>query len=229
MHEDVELNTSNWGHHVIDAFRENERLGLLGIAGSSFKSYSPSGWDSTYMRDKINYSNLVQKYKYAASRKDDLLVNKSHNRTTPVAVIDGVWFCSKKEILSEWKFDQQLLRKFHGYDIDISLALGQRFEVAVTSEVLLTHFSEGNFNKEWIKEMLLLHEKWKPQLPVNIAGLERSEIINCEQHAFKSFISTMRKSGISSLSCIQVLNRSGVKRKFGWGIYARLYLKCLSK
>src|SRR6478672_9571285 len=61
MHEDVELNTSNWGHHVIDAFRENERLGLLGIAGSSFKSYSPSGWDSTYMRDKINYSNLVQK------------------------------------------------------------------------------------------------------------------------------------------------------------------------
>lgn len=229
MHEDVELNTPEWGARVLEAFGENERLGLLGIAGSSFKSYSPSGWDSTCMRERINFSNLLQKYKYSASRKDDALINKSAKSTTLVAVVDGVWFCSRNDILLEIKFDQQLLRKFHGYDIDISLAIGQRFDVAVTSDVLLTHYSEGNFNKEWIEEMLLLHEKWKPQLPVNVAALERSEIIKCEQQAFKSFITTMRKSGISSLGCIQVLNRSGVRRKFGWGIYARLYLKCLSR
>lgn len=228
IHEDVELHTPSWGLKVIEAFSKNDRLGLLGIAGSSYKSFSPSGWDSTAMREKINFTNLVQKYKYAQSKSERILKTQHVSGSTSVAVVDGVWLCSKREILTQHPFDQQLLKKFHGYDIDISLSIGQTHNVEVTSEVLLTHFSEGNYNKEWVKEMLLLHKKWMAHLPVNKAGLTKSDCIKCEKKAFKSFISTMRKSGYSSSSCIWVLNESGIRDKFGWGVYAALLKKCLT-
>ncbi len=229
MHEDVELHTINWGQNVIKAFAENAQLGLLGIAGSSYKSFSPSGWDSTAFRERINYSNLLQRYKYKPTATEQLLVSKNQAATQKVAVIDGVWFCSTKQILKNHEFDQQLLKKFHGYDIDISLSIGQYYDVAVTFEVFLTHFSEGNFDKDWVKETLLLQHKWRNFLPVNKAGLNDAEIKSCEKNAFKSFVTTMRRSGLSSLGCIRVLQRSGVKEKFGGMLYMRVFIKCLSE
>ncbi len=229
MHEDVEIGSLLWGQNVLTSFEENTRLGLLGIAGSSYKSFSPSGWDSSYKREKINYTNLVQQYKYSGQRSEQELISQNISPLETVATIDGVWFCSRKEILEINTFDQKLLKKFHGYDIDISLSIGKNHDIAVTFDILLTHFSEGNFNKKWVKDMLLLHEKWKSFLPVNKAGFGLLEAKTCEKYAFKSFITTMRKLGISSSSCIGVLNRSGVRRKFGWLLYARLYIKCLSR
>lgn len=228
VHEDVEFNSIGWGNEVIQAFRENRRLGLLGVAGSSYKSMSPSGWQASQIPARINYINLTQQYKYTRKATEIKYCNESSENLAEVAVIDGVWFCGRKDILTKYPFDSSLLQKFHGYDIDISLSVGVHFDIYVTFKVPLTHFSEGNFGSDWIKAMLLIHEKWHKILPVNKSSLTQSEIKFCEKRAFKSFVNTMRKAGNSSYSCLKVLNQSGIRKRFGVLLYIRLMIKCLS-
>ncbi len=228
MHEDIMMETPAWGVEVSSIFTNNPRTGLLGIAGSSYKSLSPSPWYGSTRSERINYLNVRQKFKYSV-KGDQLKYNNPNTLSlSKVSVVDGVWFCGKKEIMLKYPFDDDLLKKFHGYDIDISLLIGQYFDICVSFNILLTHFSEGNFAKEWIEETLLVQEKWKSILPVNKAGLAVWEMRMYERFAFKSFINIMKKSGYSSYSCIKVLNNSWVLKKFGWLLYTRLYIKCLS-
>jgi hypothetical protein len=194
VHEDVAFNSI--GAEVVQAFEKNVRLGLLGIAGSSYKSLSPSGWQASQVPAKINFINLIQQYKYLKKAGEVKYCNVSSEALAKVAVIDGVWFCGKKDILTKYPFDSLLLKKFHGSD--------------------------------WIKAMLLIHEKWSQALPVNKASLNNSEMKFCEKKAFKSFINTMRKAGYSSYTCLKVLNRSGIGKRFGALLYFRLMIKCLS-
>lgn len=229
VHEDVSISTFGWGNVVLKAFHDNDQLGLLGIAGSSYKSLSPSGWQSSEVPVKINFINLIQKYKHA-NRNDELRYRNDYSLDiAKVAVIDGVWFCGRKDVLSSHRFDDNLFRGFHGYDIDISLSVGVNFDVCVTFQILLTHFSEGNFGEDWVRTILRLHEKWRPSLPINISGLNEAEMKICEKNAFRSFVATMRKSGISSYTCLRVLNRSEIKERFGISLYLRLVIKCLSE
>ncbi|MES2873173.1 MAG: glycosyltransferase [Bacteroidota bacterium] len=228
VHEDVEFNTIGWGTEVIQAFRDNGRLGLLGVAGSNYKSLSPSGWQATQFPARINFINLTQQYKYKEKATEVKYCNESSKDLAEVAVIDGVWLCGRKDILTKYPFDSLLLQKFHGYDIDISLTVGAHYDICVTFKVKLTHFSEGNFGKEWVKSILLIHDKWRQFLPINKSLLSTSEMESCEKRAFKSFVNTMRKSGYSSYSCLKVLNQSGIKQRFGTLVYLRLVVKCLS-
>ena len=228
VHEDVAFNSIGWGAEVVQAFEKNVRLGLLGIAGSSYKSLSPSGWQASQVPAKINFINLIQQYKYIEKAEVVKYCNVSSEDFAKVAVIDGVWFCGKKDILTKYPFDSLLLKKFHGYDIDISLTVGAYFDICVTFKVPITHFSEGNFGSDWIKAILLIHEKWSKALPVNKATLNDSEMKFCEKKAFKSFVNTMRKAGYSSYTCLKVLNRSGIGKRFGALLYFRLMIKCLS-
>ncbi len=42
--EDIEIKAINWGYKVNELFMANKQLGLLGIAGSDYKTAIPSGW-----------------------------------------------------------------------------------------------------------------------------------------------------------------------------------------
>src|SRR5688572_480816 len=58
VHEDVVFDSVGWGEEVLTAFNLNHKLGLLGVAGSSYKSLAPSGWQSSDVPQKINFINL---------------------------------------------------------------------------------------------------------------------------------------------------------------------------
>src|ERR1700749_695104 len=45
MHEDIRILTANWGQAIQKTFNQNPDFGLLGIAGSDYKSLAPSGWN----------------------------------------------------------------------------------------------------------------------------------------------------------------------------------------
>ncbi|RZK03487.1 MAG: TonB-dependent receptor, partial [Flavobacterium sp.] len=65
---------------------------------------------------------------------------------------------SKKEIVEAHNFDEETFKQFHCYDLDFSLQVQQTHRAVVTFQVLLEHFSEGNYSKTWIEETLKLHE-----------------------------------------------------------------------
>ncbi|WP_138475308.1 glycosyltransferase [Dyadobacter bucti] len=189
MHEDIEMLTDNWGKKVLDIFANNEKLGLLGIAGGGYKSLAPASWYNYHLQENGGfYCNLVQGYKHTGKPDMKDCRNPGDELLSRVACVDGCWFCTSRKVALKYPFDQKLLRKFHGYDLDFGISISGEFEAAVTFEILLKHFSEGNFNKVWMDEILKVHQKWAAVLPINVAKIPESHLKRIERHALEVFL-----------------------------------------
>jgi glycosyltransferase involved in cell wall biosynthesis len=192
MHEDILMKTDNWGQIIISLFNNDHQLGLVGVAGSTYKPLSPSGWrgfdtDSTYL-------NIIQSSRHTPTQSRLDYLNPTNQSLARVAAVDGVWLCTTKSIAKEFMFDETTFKEFHAYDVDFSLSIGTKYKVAVTFEVLLDHFSGGNYNKTWIQETLKLHFKWQQHLPVNIDHLvSPKQSAHTEKKTFRDFTDQLVK------------------------------------
>jgi len=189
IHEDVLIKTQNWGLVLEDIFKNDSRVGLIGVAGATYKSLSPSPWSGHGIDTKC--INLLQSYKYQNKETEHLYRNPNDVKLAEVACIDGVFMCTKKNIYNAHQFDESTFTGFHVYDVDFSLNVGRDYKVVVTYDILLNHFSEGSYNQAWLNDNLKLHKKWNDLLPVNIAGLDLKQQQFTEKITFKAFVSSL--------------------------------------
>ena len=172
MHEDVLFHTNDWGKIVINHFQD-KRVGLIGTFGTHFLPKTPTGW---YQSKVVSGGGLVrinENGKFKPELQVDLTYLKEQQSIEAVAV-DGLWICMPKSLFSVVSFDENTFKGFHCYDIDICLQVRKAgFEVRIISDVLLEHLSSGRFPEEWVKNTLLLFEKWKEYLP-QVAGVNLS-------------------------------------------------------
>lgn len=198
-HEDIDIKTTNWGKKVCGIFNTNPKLGLLGVAGSSYKPRIPSGWSFAWASHQLTtYMNILQSGKHVVEATH-IYNNPKSETLAPVVSVDGLWFCTKREIAIEHPFDESTFKYFHCYDVDFSLSVFQNYKVAVTFEVLIEHFSGGSFNKEWLDETMKLHRKWSGKLPIDIEGLTKDQQCREEQYAFKHLLFLMEQyNGVNS-------------------------------
>ncbi len=224
MHEDLTITTNNWGSIVIDNFTNNPKLGLIGVAGSKYKSAAPSTWHcfEDEAPELLHY-NLIQHYKFSVKEKQLNYSNPAGVKLTKVACVDGLWFCCTRTAIETYAFDQHLLKGFHGYDLDFSLGIGQHFDVAVTFEILIEHFSEGNTNKAWLEDILKVHEKWSDLLPINIAGLPKEKIFLLEKRGFRNAINMMKAEGFTYKQTLAMLMQGKKSRIMTIGLFLKLY------
>ncbi|GAB2697332.1 hypothetical protein GCM10027037_21730 [Mucilaginibacter koreensis] len=197
MHEDIELLTPDWGVYVTETFKQHSRLGALGVAGCSYKTVAPSGWVA-YGNLKILHYNLMQSYKHTAKATEHLHHNSTQTQLAKVVTLDGVWICARKSAALAYPFDEQLLTGFHGYDIDFTLALSRHYDIAVTYEVLLRHFSEGRFEAEWLAATLQVADKYRKHLPLSTISLSKKEQADIEVKTAKHIILKMLEAGYSA-------------------------------
>jgi hypothetical protein len=181
LHEDLLFHTINWGSILVRCFVENKQIGLLGIAGAKSKTYIPSAWWDCPEEDKV--LRLIQ-HKPDGSKEDQGLGSE---KLVEVAVIDGVFMALRKE--SGAHFDQTL-PGFHGYDLDLSLAVQEKgYKVAVIQDILLEHFSLGNLHQGWLSSVLHVHRKYKHVLPIRLGsagiGQELNNLIQLFKHYLK--------------------------------------------
>ncbi|MBK1438644.1 hypothetical protein JHJ32_01465 [Parapedobacter sp. ISTM3] len=219
-HEDVEFHTNNWGKVVLNIFEGRLNLGLIGLSGSTIKSSVPGGGDNIL---GTNFTNLIQYYKFEKRPPQHICEPLNPRKSlNPVVFVDGVWFCCPKKIAEQYPFDETL-KGFHGYDIDFSLAVGEAYEVAVTFDVLLSHYSEGNFSKEWLDAMLYIHRKRKKQLPKYRELYPDLSVQSAEKKTFKYLLRKYRDNvGITLLDGVEILNSSNI-RSLGLLLYIKLY------
>lgn len=192
MHEDISIQTTNWGQIVARLFNETPGLGLIGVAGSAYKPLSPSGWRGMG-GDRTDYLNVLQGYKHTANEPEHSYRNPRNEKLVPVATVDGVWLCTTRQVLSKARFDEQTFKGFHLYDLDFSMQVNRHYQVAVTFEVLLQHFSEGNLAKEWLTETLKFNQKWVERLPVCIEPLTDRQKFIIEKETFRAFVGYLIK------------------------------------
>lgn len=201
-HEDIIFRTHNWGNKVISIFNEHTRLGLLGVAGTTYKSAVPSGWAEAEER---KYINLIQRYKYAQQSELHVYNNPQNKSYIKTVCVDGVWMCTRKKIIATLPFDQKTFTGFHCYDLDFSLSVNQQYDVAVSFEILIEHFSEGYHDKQWVADTLKLHEKWQNALPVSIDRIHAQIQRNEETATLTGFFYTMLESGYSARQMLTML------------------------
>jgi hypothetical protein len=169
VHEDVLFQTQNWGVKLAEHFKNDNSIGLIGIAGSKYKSKTPSGWftgiaeieccNITHVDDKGNHQRI-----YSNPLPGSLMQE--------VKVLDGVLLVCSKKVWEAVKFDDVLLKDFHLYDLDFSFRVAEKYKVIVSFEIDLVHLTQGgSFGNKWVEYTLLWHNKMQSKLPAGTNGL----------------------------------------------------------
>lgn len=212
MHEDIIINTANWGKVLVENFINHPEIGLLGVVGGSYKPLAPSTWGGLGISN--DYANIIQTFKY--KKKAPLVCYRNpHNvRLQRVACIDGLFMCTTKKIFSQYKFDEKTFKGFHVYDIDYAITVGQQYKVAVTFDIQINHLSEGGYNTAWMLDNLKFQEKWNNILPLNIEGFTRQQQIHIEKVSFKHFVGNLLELNMPISYAFKVLWKDGYLQKF---------------
>jgi hypothetical protein len=162
VHEDIEFKTQNWLSVLLTTFEQNRETGLVGIAGAKYKSRTPSGW-STGIPD-LDYSNIYHQDKNGHTIH--LYSNSGQSSFEPVVNVDGVFIAVRREVWDKAKFNTDILRGFHLYDIDFSFRVLKNWKAAVIFNIDILHFTQGgSFGNDWVKNTLRWHKHFAPELP----------------------------------------------------------------
>lgn len=181
MHEDILILSNNWGQCLIDLLKK-KTIGLVGVSGSVYKSPYPAVWSAC---DSSLYRiNTIQHFK-DQGLISTTIVNPSKAKFEEVAVLDGVFLATNKTVFQSHFFDAENFKKFHCYDLDLSLNIAENYKIVVSYEIFLEHFSDGNLDKDWFEDSIKLHRKWRKKLPKQTAIIDRekkmkSDFISCQ-------------------------------------------------
>ena len=201
-HEDIRFRTLNWGEKIVQRFREAPRLGLLGVVGTLYKTYAPNGWGVSW---EYSRANFIQHYKHSSEPVTVRYTNPAQEAVSRVVCVDGMWMCTPKKLAQTIGFDAANFRGFHCYDLDYSLSIRQQYEVGVTFDVQIEHFSEGSPDKNWIRESIKFHRKWKKNLPAAAEPVPLEIQQGFERQALDNFIYRMRAEGFGIFSILKVV------------------------
>ena len=160
-HDDITIETKQWGKKLLKHYDKNPEYCILGVAGTKKLGESGRWWEdsnSMYGRVKHTHEGKTWMSKYSP----DLGTN-----IEDVVLVDGVFFSIKKSKLKK-DFDETV-KGFHFYDVDFCfqnhLAGGK---IGVHTNIVINHQSIGQTNDEWENNRKIFSEKYKDKLPVKI-------------------------------------------------------------
>lgn len=168
-HEDILFETTNWGLRLNELLISPE-IGLVGCAGAVYKSKYPNAWVA--VPEEYYRANMVQRKRDGTSFYTHLL---DEGKYSEVAVLDGCFLAGRNEVFEKYKWNEDLLKGFHLYDLDMSLQIKAKYKIAVANDIKIVHLSEGNFGSDWLKESEKFHHKNKARLPVSVKELRGKE------------------------------------------------------
>ena len=201
-HEDIFIHTPDWGEKIVQRFREDSRLGLLGVVGTLYKTYAPNGWGVSWEWSRANF---IQHHNHSGEPVTLRYINPQNEAVSRVVCVDGLWLCTPKKIALETGFDESTFKGFHCYDLDYSLSIRQRYEAGVTYDLQIEHFSQGSPDRSWVSDSIKLHRKWKAALPAMTGEVPPDLQTQFEKDALDNFIHRMENFGFGFLSLLKVL------------------------
>lgn len=187
VHEDVILKTKNWGEYLISIANKDEKVGLIGVAGTKVKSTYPiSSWGQSSFFVKYRRGHIFTLTNNKSEQHIEFDISVAPQINEDVVCIDGVFMFTKKEVFKLCSFDEHLFKNFHGYDLDFSLQIHfNSYRVLVDRNIELIHLSKGNYTPYFNLANKLINKKWKAKLPVasrdlglNTYQLELYNLIN---------------------------------------------------
>lgn len=201
MHDDLVFESFNWGSIVINQLEQNN-IGAVGVAGSPYYATLPGAWWS---------GGLICQH---ISGQDDYAYTKIINDSLPVVVLDGLWFCIKKDLFKTISFDEINFNGFHYYDMDISLQIKKLgYDILSLYNITIKH-SSGKLDQTWLQNALILQKKWAKHLPFTVTKLTYAQEIKIEYGVLAEYLKAMRTNGVNNLKIAQFALNQVIKYRF---------------
>jgi glycosyl transferase family 2 len=168
-HEDILFETNNWGKVLADVLA-NAEIGLVGVLGICYYSLFPANWiplSECEGQITVGALNDAPTQRYARF---------PGSAVAEVAAADGVFLSTRKEIIDTLQFSEDILKGFHGYDLDISFQVRLNYKVVITRDILFYHHSGGTYNQAYFDALNILYKKWHKHLPAYTSSYSKKEI-----------------------------------------------------
>lgn len=223
-HDDISFTKPNWGKNFIHYFEEHPVLGLIGIAGSSNKTWVPSGW--SYPDPEYRSFCKMDILQQEASGIRRHIRNKPEDKDyAQVVTLDGCFMFSTKKVLKEIQFDEINFKGFHCYDIDFSLQVSLQSKVFVLFDTGIIHYSEGGFKKDWLQDSMKFHKKWKSLLPISCEKFSKDDIRYSEYNAYQFLLAKVSLFKTCRFYLFtHILNTSKMYKSVGFNNWIKLQL-----
>lgn len=160
-HDDLFVETKQWGNKLVKLFDKNPEYGIIGVAGSKNIPVSGQWWEN---RNKM-YGRVAHTHEgktWLSAYSDDLGQNLEET-----IIVDGVWFSVHKNRIKK-DFNENV-EGFHFYDVTFSFEnFLEGVKVGVTTVVRINHQSIGMTNEAWEKNRADFAETFKTHLPANV-------------------------------------------------------------
>ncbi|QKJ30436.1 hypothetical protein HQ865_11940 [Mucilaginibacter mali] len=192
MHDDISYHTPNWGNAVVGHFADDQ-IDAIGIAGTPYCTFMPGPW----WGNGIIYRHILQINGDGSNAQ--LQSNGQTDVKRQAVILDGVWFCIRKSMFGQISFDDATFKGFHFYDADICMQIHQAGgNLWCINDVLISHHSMGNVNRDWIDSALIFHKKWEKHLPATCLKLSTAETGRLEYKTLNSFILACAANGYTN-------------------------------
>ena len=160
-HDDIIIETKQWGKKLLKLFSRNSQYGVLGVAGTKYMSSSGQWWEN---KNKM-YGRVAHTHEgntWLSSYSDDL--NQEIEETV---VVDGVFFAIDKTKIKK-EFDETV-EGFHFYDVTFCFQnYLEGVKVGVSTAIRINHKSIGMTNEQWETNRQQFADRFKDNLPASI-------------------------------------------------------------
>lgn len=161
-HDDIEIDTNNWGNKLLKIFTKNTEFGIIGVAGTT------DLFDGRWWSMKKSMTGIVS-HKHEGKKWTNIYCPDLGNKIKEVVVLDGLFFCVDKNKLVH-NFDEEFVG-FHFYDIPFCFQnYMSGVKIGVTTSVRITHKSIGITNEQWDINKSLFERKYGDRLPVRLSN-----------------------------------------------------------
>ena len=165
-HDDLTIETKQWGTKLLRLFEKNPEYGIIGVAGTKFLSTSGQWWEN---RKKM-YGRVAHTHEgktWLSSYSDDL-----GQELEQVVTVDGVFFAVDKTKLKTG-FNESV-EGYHFYDVTFCFEnFTQDVKIGVTTVIRVNHKSIGMTNQQWEDNRQKFAEAFKDKLPVSLKKVLR--------------------------------------------------------
>jgi len=161
-HDDIILETKNWGKRLVKHFEDTD-FGVLGVVGTTSITKSGKWWDQK------NLTLGIVNHEHKGKKWESKYSNSFGSKVLQSVVVDGLFFAVKKDRL-KYEFNSDV-KGFHFYDLDFTF--GNHIngcKVGVMFDIRITHKSIGQVNQQWEDNRVKFIEKWSDNIPLGIKG-----------------------------------------------------------
>lgn len=167
-HNDITIQTKNWGKILLGLFKTFSDYDVIGIAGSdqllehgvwylneTGNVYPPD----THMFGRVWHPNGL--------RRNESVYSTKITGVHPVVVVDGLFFAVNGETILK-RFNEEF-KGFHYYDVSFSFEnYLEGCNIGVIDKISVFHSSVGMTNQEWNVNRQQFVSLYKDELPIKL-------------------------------------------------------------